>query len=235
MRKKIYYLVEGKQRTSIGVIYQIVMFLAILLCLTPLMFREQRPLFVHFQILSCAMFIFDYLARWITADMRTEQKGFMAFMLYPFSWRAIIDLLTILPTFNAVHRGFAILRIIHLTEVSRLLRLFRVSNHISIIINIIKKEASILSNVMYLCIIYIFITALIMFNFEPEIANFLDALYWATTALTTVGYGDIYPRSDMGKIISMVSSLFGIAIIALPSGIITARYLDELNHRQNKK
>lgn len=58
--------------------------------------------------------------------------------------------------------------------------------------------------------------------------DFFDALYWATTTLTTVGYGDIYPATDMGRIISMLSAILGVAIIALPSGVITASYLDEL-------
>ena len=53
-------------------------------------------------------------------------------------------------------------------------------------------------------------------------------MYWATVSLTTVGYGDIYPVSTLGRIITMFSSVFGIAIVALPAGIITAGYMNEL-------
>ena len=76
-----------------------------------------------------------------------------------------------------------------------------------------------------------------MFNLEDSsmFVNFFDALYWATTTLTTVGYGDIYPATDVGRIISMFSSLFGVAIIALPSGVITASYLDELREERKKE
>ena len=56
-----------------------------------------------------------------------------------------------------------------------------------------------------------------------------QALYWSVTALTTVGYGDLYPVTDAGRIVSMISSLVGIAIVALPSGIITAGFMEELN------
>ena len=59
--------------------------------------------------------------------------------------------------------------------------------------------------------------------------TFFDALYWATTALTTVGYGDIYPATQIGRFISMVSSLLGIAVIAMPAGIVTAGFMEELN------
>lgn len=77
---------------------------------------------------------------------------------------------------------------------------------------------------------YIFVTALVMFNIEPDTFNsFFDAIYWATVSLTTVGYGDIYATSGIGKILTMISSLFGIAIVALPAGIITAGYMSEIN------
>lgn len=95
-----------------------------------------------------------------------------------------------------------------------------------------------------LAVSYIFITALIMFNAEPHInpttgedtfSSFFDALYWATVTLTTFRYGDLCPVMDIGREISMLSSLFGVAVIALPSGVITASYLEELReYRKNK-
>ncbi len=76
---------------------------------------------------------------------------------------------------------------------------------------------------------YILVAALVIFNVEPDSFNtFFDAVYWATVSLTTVGYGDIYPVSTMGRIITMLSSVFGIAIVALPAGIITAGYMTEI-------
>ena len=83
-----------------------------------------------------------------------------------------------------------------------------------------------------------------MFNAEPHInpvtgaatfEDFFDALYWATVTLTTVGYGDMIPVTDIGRFVSMLSSLFGVAVIALPSGVITASYLDELRSMKKNK
>jgi voltage-gated potassium channel len=80
-----------------------------------------------------------------------------------------------------------------------------------------------------------------MFNAEEDInpvtgellfRDFFDAFYWAACTLTTVGYGDLYPISNTGRVISILSSIVGIAIIALPSGIITAGYMDELKQRK---
>ncbi|MEG0115428.1 MAG: potassium channel family protein, partial [Hydrogenoanaerobacterium sp.] len=80
-----------------------------------------------------------------------------------------------------------------------------------------------------IAISYIFVSALAMFCYEPDtFDSFFDALYWATTALTTVGYGDVYPLTHVGQFISMASSLFGIAVIALPAGVITGGFMEEI-------
>ena len=83
-------------------------------------------------------------------------------------------------------------------------------------------------------IMYVLISALIILNIEPEsFTDFFEAVYWATVSLTTMGYGDIYPISSLGRAFTMVSAIFGIAIIALPAGIITAGYMDIL--QEDKK
>ena len=88
-----------------------------------------------------------------------------------------------------------------------------------------------------MAVAYILISALVIYNVEPQSFNtFFDAVYWATISLTTVGYGDIYPVTTIGRIVTMFSSVFGIAIIALPSGVITAGYLAEINNeKKNEK
>ena len=91
---------------------------------------------------------------------------------------------------------------------------------------VIKKSKDALFVVFSFAMFYILISALIIFNIEPEsFESFFDALYWATVLLTTIGYGDILPVTVVGKIITMVSSIFGIAIVALPAGIITSGYI----------
>ena len=82
---------------------------------------------------------------------------------------------------------------------------------------------------------YIIISALIIFNMEPQTFNtFFDAVYWSTISLTTVGYGDIYPVSVAGKTITMLSSFFGIAVVALPAGIITAEYIYLIKNKNDE-
>ena len=104
---------------------------------------------------------------------------------------------------------------------------------IKYVLNTQKKP---LLTVGVLAIAYILVSALVIFNVEPDsFDTFFDAIYWATVSLTTMGYGDIYPVTTIGRIVTMVSSIFGIAIIALPSGIITAGFMEELNHSSKKE
>ena len=145
---------------------------------------------------------------------------------------AIIDLLSILPSINMINKGFKALKTIRLIRTFRVLRIFksfRYSKNIQIILQVEKNSKKALIAVLYLAIGYIFVCTLIIFNVEPDSFNtFFDAIYWATISLTTVGYGDIYPITTLGRIITMVSNFMGIAIVSLPARIITAGYMKEI-------
>jgi len=164
-------------------------------------------------------------------------KKAWSFVLYPFTGWAIIDLLSILPGLSILSRGFKILRVTRLLRILRLFKFIRYTEKIQVLGKVIRKEKGVLLTVLGIAVFYVFLTALIMFNAEPHVnpvtgatvfEDFFDALYWATVTLTTVGYGDLTPVTDIGRLVSMLSSLFGVAIIALPSGVITASYLEEL-------
>ncbi|MFI3281810.1 MAG: ion transporter [Rikenellaceae bacterium] len=235
MRRHLFDIIDNKSPSISSISYAALMVVAIVASIAPLMFRERYWIFTYLEIFGCSVFIFDYIAKWITADYRTGRAGFKAFLLYPFTPWAIFDLITILPSFNILNRGLITIRVLRLLKIIRVLRIFERSKHIDIIVRVIKTEAATLWNVLILCLIYILVSALIIFNFESVFETFFDALYWATTALTTMEYGDVCPSSNAGKFISMISSLIGIAIVALPSGIITARYLEELSSYHNRE
>ena len=227
--------------STLGKAYDILMLIAIVASVIPLMFVEEIPLFRYVEIVTVSLFIFDYLLRWLTADIRMG-KGGWSFVLYPFTVWAIIDLLSILPGLSLLSRGFKIFRVTRLLKVLRLFKFIRYSSKIQILGTVIRKEKGVLLTVLGIAVFYVFLTALIMFNAEPHVnpetgvvvfRDFFDALYWATVTLTTVGYGDLCPVTDVGRFVSMLSSLFGVAVIALPSGVITASYLEELRTRNS--
>lgn len=237
MRRAIFDIIEqAKGNNKLSHAYDIVMLVAIAISIIPLMFVEDYPVFQIIEQGTVALFILDYLLRWLTADFRIGKRGW-SFVLYPFTGWAIIDLLSILPGLSVLGKGFKLFRITRLLRIIRLFKFIRYSEKIQVLGRVIRKEKGVLLTVLAIAVFYVFLTALIMFNAEPHVnpntgattfATFFDALYWATVTLTTVGYGDMIPVTDLGRFISMLSSLFGVAIIALPSGVITASYLEEL-------
>ncbi|MCD8117287.1 MAG: ion transporter [Oscillospiraceae bacterium] len=239
MRKRIYAIVESAENGDrLSAAYDYVMMAVIVASLIPLAFKGTTGLLSAVERIATAIFILDYLLRLATADLKLK-KGGLSFVLYPFTPLAIIDLLCILPSFNLLSAGFRLLKIIRLFRafrVFRVFKLFRYSKSLRIILKVIASQKAPLVSVGVLAVGYVLIAALVIFNVEPDtFGTFFDAVYWATVSLTTVGYGDIYPVSVAGRIVTMLSSFVGIAIVALPSGIITAGYMTEINHRSEDK
>ena len=214
-------------------IYDYFQLIAIVLSLVPLAFRQYTPFFAALEYSCVSLFILDYALRWLTADYKMD-KGWLSFLLYPVTPMAIIDMLSILPTFSVINEAFHLFRITRLFKIFRLLKFGRYSKELAIFMQVLEQQRSVLLSVLTLAIFYIILTALLMFTVDDKFENLFEALYWATSALTTVGYGDVYPHNDIGKAISMLSSLVGVAIIALPSGVITASYLQTVEKIKNK-
>ena len=226
MRNRLYSLLNGDGRAATW--YGRVMTALIVASLLPLCFKGSSPVLESIEYACVLVFIVDYLARWATADLKLR-KGALSFLIYPFTPMAIIDLLSILPVFNALNDALRTLRVLRLFRALRAFKLIRYSKSASAIAAVFEKQREALLAVLCLAIGYILVSALVIFNVEPDTFNtFFDAVYWAVVSLTTVGYGDLYPSSDVGRTIAMISSLMGVAVVALPSGIITAGMLDEL-------
>ena len=204
------------------------MFLTIIVSLIPLTTKSHTGIFMWLDFVSTIIFITDYILRLVTADYKLE-KGKLSFFLYPFTFLALADLLCILPSLFLLNNSLRLFKILRMLRILRVSKFIRYSKNIQILTNVLKKQKDSLMIVGLLALGYIFISALIIFNVEPStFPNFFNALYWATISLTTVGYGDIYAVSTTGKIITMISSFLGIAIVALPAGIITAGDMKEI-------
>ena len=234
MRKKIFEIIEPSQKKDVlSSIYDVFMIVVILLSILPLCFKHTSNILNIIDSVCLIIFVVDYFLRWVTADFKYNKKSLLSFLRYPSGIYAIIDIVSILPSISILNNGFKLLRIFRMARAFRVFRafkMFRYSKSVKIIVAVFKKSKESLIAVGTLAIAYIIISALVVFNVEPEsFNNFFDAIYWATVSLTTVGYGDIYPVTTIGRIVTMVSSIFGIAIVALPAGIITAGYMNEID------
>ena len=238
MRKKIFEMIEPSNREGLlGRFYDFIMIAAIVASVVPLAFKTSYLGFEIVEYVSVGIFVIDYVLRLICADFILK-KGKASFFLYPISPMAIIDIIAILPSVSLLNEGFKLLKIFRLLrtfKVFRAFKFFRYSKTFDVVYNVFKKQKNILITVMSMAVAYIFVSALIMYNVEPDTFNsFFDAIYWSTISLTSVGYGDIVPVTAMGKVITMLSSVLGISIIALPSGVITAGYLAEITKLEDE-
>lgn len=235
MRRKLYSIVEpSSDGNKLSIAYDFLMMTAIVVSIIPLAFKETNAVFQWMECITVCLFIVDYILRLITADYKLE-KSALSFFVYPLTPMAVIDMLSILPSMtvlNSSFRLFKLFRLLRTLKVLRSLKFLRYSKSFEVIVSVFKKQKKILSAVATMSIAYILISALVIYNVEPESFNtFFDAVYWSTISLTTVGYGDIYPVTAIGRMITMISSFLGIAIIALPSGVITAGYLEEISKK----
>ncbi|BET21275.1 ion transporter [Solobacterium moorei] len=247
-RQRLFELVDVVDTTGDNIpdfdAYDLFMMIVIFVSIVPLLFKNDTHILIFIDKITVVIFIIDYLLRWITADIRDKSHSLLSFIKYPFTPMAIMDLLSIIPSLTSLNDSFKLLKIFRMMRTFKMVRALKVfkvaraakySKSLSVIIDVFKQSKEPLMAVGTLSAAYVFISALIIFNVEPDsFKSFFDAIYWAIVSLTTVGYGDIYPTTTIGRAVAMVSSIFGIAIVALPAGIITAGYMKSVNSKNNE-
>ncbi len=202
-----------------------------------------RIIFNYIEFISVIIFTIEYLLRLWTSDLlRPNLSPFKARLRYTISFMAVIDLLSILPFYIP----FIIpidLRILRTLRIVRLLRMFKINRYTSamkVIGNVFKNKAGQLLSSMLVLFILMIIASVLMYNIEnnaqPEqFANAFSSFWWAIATLTTVGYGDIYPITVAGKILSSIIALLGVGLVAVPTGIISAGFIEELDKNKNEE
>jgi len=229
MRKKIYETVHIYEGSPASAAYKYFMILVIAMSIAPLTVKEDFGFFSVIEGICLGVFVLDFLLRWSTADYKFGNKSWLSFVRYPFRIISLVDLISIFALLCSLNDWLLDFKLTQALAVFRIIRIFRYSKSVRTILQILKKSKKPLAAVGGLAVGYIVISAIIMFNVEPDsFRTFFDAIYWSTVSLTTVGYGDIYPVTVLGRTVAMVSSFFGIAVVALPAGIVTAEYLGSL-------
>ncbi len=246
-RERLYEIIQkGDQNDPISWIYDRIILVMVFLSAIPLVYKTWEPWVISVDRFITSLFVVDYILRWITADYAPQRKDWPTwwiFVRYPFTPLAVIDLLSILPvltTFDIlpdlpVGTLIQTLRLMRVFRCARLLKTMRYSRTFVYLSRAMMRERKLLMMVLMLALMYVFISAAIIFSIEPTTFDtFFDALYWAAVSLTTVGYGDIYPVSDIGRGLGMLSTLCGVAIVAMPTGVITAGFMEEVNRARTQ-
>lgn len=196
----------------------------------------------NIEMLSIIIFTVEYLLRIWTSDLLYPEYGkIKSRVKYIFSFMALVDLFAILPFYIPfiTNVDLRMLRLLRLIRMIRIFKLNRYTTSLSVISNVlIRKKEQLISSV-FVVFILMLISSILMYYFEhdaqPDVfENAFSGLWWAIATLTTVGYGDIYPITFLGKIISAVIALLGIGMVAVPTGIISAGFSEELEEQKNE-
>ena len=193
--------------------------------------------FRAFEVLTVAVFTVEYLARIWTADILYPESAHPR-LKYMLSFMALMDLLAILPFYlpflSAETHHLRVVRLFRLFRLFRVFKLGRYFDALHTILQVIRVSASRLVISMVLCFSVMLFSAIIMYTVEnpvqpDQFPNVIASMWWAICALTTVGYGDVYPITATGRFFASIISLVGIGIIAIPTGIITAGFSSVLS------
>lgn len=230
--------------------FNITIFVLIILSTILLILESIQPIYQdHSKLIDLVnriimiIFTIEYLLRLYISDLthpaKTKSKSLLKFI---FSFYGIIDLLALLPFVLpfVMKVDFRFLRILRAFKFFRILKLNRYMKSIELMKDIVYEKRNELISTIILTMFMIFISGFVMYYVEnpeqPEqFSNILVSLWWAVATLTTVGYGDIYPITALGKVISSIISLLGIGVVALPTGIISVGFLEKMKEKKDNR
>lgn len=150
----------------------------------------------------------------------------------------LIDLLAILPFYLPflIKIDLRFLRILRLMRFFRVLKINRYNNSLNLVVSVIKEKKSDLALTGFVALMVLFVASFLMYYVEGDaqpdkFSNILSCFWWAIATLTTVGYGDVYPITGTGKLISGIIAVLGIGLVALPTGIVSAGFVDKIGKK----
>jgi voltage-gated potassium channel len=194
-----------------------------------------------FEYFSIVIFTVEYLLRVWTAPLKFPNSNIPC-LRYIVSFMAVIDLCAILPFYLpfVINVDLRFMRILRLFRLLRILKLNRYNNSLDLIGRVFKNEKEKILMTIFITILMLLLASSAMYYIENAVQpdkfpNILATLWWAVATLTTVGYGDVYPVTVLGKMLSGVIAILGIGLVALPSGIISSGLIQEVSNEKKEK
>ncbi|MBU0507781.1 ion transporter [bacterium] len=195
----------------------------------------------RFEVFSVLVFTIEYLLRlWVcTLNPRYERKivGRIRYALVPITF---VDLLAILPFYLplAFPLDLRVLRLLRLFRFLRLIKIARYSDALRLITKVIRGKREELLLVVFVCAVLLIFSSTLLYYVEheaqpEEFSSIPASLWWGVVTVTTVGYGDIYPITIAGKIIASIFAVIGIALFALPAGVLAGGFAEEVKTKKN--
>ena len=202
-----------------------------------------QMVFYYVEIVSVIIFTVEYLLRLWTVTLKyPDMKGALARLKYMRSFMAVVDILAILPFYIpfALPVNLMVLRMLRLLRLLRIMKMNRYTGALVLIKNVITRQAPQLISSLFAVFLLLVLASLLVHSVEydaqPDVfENAFSGLWWAMATLTTVGYGDITPVTAVGKFLGTIIALLGIGLVAVPTGIISAGFIEVMSEEKAKK
>jgi voltage-gated potassium channel len=244
VKQKIYRILEVTRGKKSGITWFFNLLLLSIISLNTLAIvlhsvksirHEFDTIFVDFEYFSVVFFTIEYVIRlWVCTENERYKHPIWGRLKYMLSAGAIIDLLAILPFYlSHFTSDTGLIRVLRLFRIFRLFKFSRYVHALRVIEGVVKekREELILSFVFILFLLLI--SSSVMFYLEnpaqPRVFSSIPAtLWWGVTTITSIGYGDIYPVTLLGKFFGGIIAISGIAIVALPTGILASGFAEHI-------
>jgi len=201
-----------------------------------LLYRTQ---FFAIEIVSTVIFALEYSLRlWSCVESETENKAPLKSRIkYALSPLAIVDLLAFLPSILQVIFPGIDLRFLRVLRLLRVFKLTRYFTSFELLLNVLHEERKNLAGIFFLLLVILTLAASALYLVERDMqpdkfGSIPQAMWWAIAALTTVGYGDVYPLSPAGKVLGSLVTIVGIGMVALPSGILASAFSEQMRRKR---
>jgi voltage-gated potassium channel len=201
-----------------------------------LLYRTQ---FFAIEIVSTVIFALEYSLRlWSCVESETEKKAPLKSRIkYALSPLAIVDLLAFLPSILQVIFPGIDLRFLRVLRLLRVFKLTRYFTSFELLLNVLHEERKNLAGIFFLLLVILTLAASALYLVERDMqpdkfGSIPQAMWWAIAALTTVGYGDVYPLSPAGKVLGSLVTIVGIGMVALPSGILASAFSEQMRRKR---
>lgn len=190
------------------------------------------------EIITVIIFGIEYLLRIWTAEYLYPNKGKVkAVLRFLVSFDGIVDLCTILPFFFL--SGFVALRMLRVVRILHLFRINAYYDSINVITSVLKEKRNQLISSIFIILVLMMASSLCMYSAEheaqPEVfRNAFSGIWWGMSTILTIGYGDIYPVTILGRAMAIVIACLGVGVVAIPTGIISAGFVERYTQMQNQ-
>ncbi len=249
LRAKIYELldatrIETRLERRLNTFLLVLIFfnvLAVILETEEAIYSRSRMVFHWFEVVSVAIFTVEYILRvWSWTENERFRPPFWGRVRYLFTPMALVDLLAILPFYlpMLLPIDLRFLRALRLMRIFRLLKMGRYVKSLRLMRHVLTRKREELLITLFSVLLLLVLSSSLMYFVEREaqpdkFTSIPAAKWWGIATLTTIGYGDIYPVTALGKVLGGFIALLGIGLFALPAGILASGFAAEIQKRDH--